>query len=219
MTVNKVTMYFDPICPFAWVTSRWLVEVEKVRDLSIEWAPMSLSVLNDGRDLDPDYMKGMEAAWAPARVSAAIHKNEPAKLGEWYTAIGTLIHNEEAADKADIHGYDKVIEQSLAEVGLPAELAAVAHEEQGEDSQFGSPKAIDEHLRSSHAHAIELVGDDVGTPVVQFGDSAFFGPVLTRVPTGEKAGELFDASVVLGGYEHFFELKRSRTEAPKAQQD
>lgn len=216
MATNTVTMYFDPICPFAWVTSRWLVEVEKVRDLTVEWAPMSLSVLNDGRDLDPTYLKGMQAAWAPARVSAAIHKNQPAKLGEWYTAIGTLIHDEDAVDKADVHGYDQVIKRSLAEVGLPEELAEVAHENQGEDSSFGSPKEIEDHLRTSHATAIELVGDDVGTPVVQFGDSAFFGPVLTRVPTGETAGEIFDASVVLGGYPHFFELKRSRTESPEA---
>ncbi|HIW96770.1 MAG TPA: DsbA family protein [Candidatus Corynebacterium gallistercoris] len=211
MTEQKVTMFFDAVCPFAWVTSRWLVEVEQVRDIHIEWVPMSLSVLNEGRDLDPGYKKGMDAAWAPARVAAAIHTQHPEKLGEWYTAIGTKFHNEGAVDKKDPSQLDDVIAETLAEVGLPAELADAAHKGRDEEGSF------EDQLRQTHAQAIDLVGDDVGTPVVKLGDVAFFGPVLTRIPEGERAGELFDASVTLAGYPHFFELKRSRTEGPKAE--
>lgn len=211
MTEQKVTMFFDAVCPFAWVTSRWLVEVEKVRDISVEWVPMSLSVLNEGRDLDPEYMKGMEAALAPAHVAAAIHAQYPEKLGAWYTAIGTKIHDEGAVDMKDPSRLDAVIAESLEEAGLPAELAETAHKGKGEEGSF------EDQLRQTHAQAIELVGDDVGTPVVKLGDVAFFGPVLTCIPEGERAGELFDASVTLAGYPHFFELKRSRTEGPKAE--
>lgn len=204
-------MFFDPTCPFAWVTSRWLLEVEKVRDVKVHWAPMSLSVLNDGRDLDPGYQAMMDAAWAPARVAAAVYENHPEKLGEWYTAMGRRIHDEKLVDKQHPNGYDAVIPDALEEVGLPAQLADVAYKGLEEDG------AAEQALRDSHARAVKLVGDDVGTPVVQLGDVAFFGPVLTRIPTGEEAGKIFDAAVTLAAYPHFFELKRSRTEGPKVQ--
>lgn len=213
MTENQTaTMYFDVTCPFAWVTSRWLLEVEKVRDVKVEWAPMSLAVLNDGREgLDPAYARQSANSKAPALVAAAIYTEHPEKTGDYYTAMGEKIHNIGGVDKQDPECYDQLIKDALEEIGLPAELFDVAHKADDEDGSY------DEQLRASHAKALELVGDDVGTPVVRLGDRAFFGPVLTRIPQGEKAGELFDASVTLGSYPHFFELKRSRTEGPAAE--
>lgn len=213
MTENQTaTMYFDVTCPFAWVTSRWLLEVEKVRDVKVEWAPMSLAVLNDGREgLDPAYARQSTNSKAPALVAAAIYTEHPEKTGDYYTAMGEKIHNIGGVDKQDPACYDQLIKEALEEIGLPAELFDVAHKADDEDGSY------DEQLRASHAKALELVGDDVGTPVVRLGDRAFFGPVLTRIPQGEKAGELFDASVTLGSYPHFFELKRSRTEGPVAE--
>ena len=208
---KTITMFFDATCPFAWVTSRWLLEVEKVRDIQVQWAPMSLGVLNEDNDFDEGYRQMIDATWAPARVCAAVSVEHPDKLGELYTALGTRIHDRGEADKQDPHGYDRIIEAALAEVGLPAELAAAAEVHGSEGG------AYDKQLRESHERGISLVGDDVGTPVVQLGKRAFFGPVLTRIPRGETAGELFDAAVTLGTYAHFYELKRSRDEGPKAE--
>lgn len=211
---QTVAMYFDVSCPFAWVTSRWLKEVEQVRDVTIEWKPMSLAVLNEGRDLDPGYRAHIEMAWAPARVVAAVATEVPEKLGDFYTILGTKVHNDKRVNRHSGDrdtAYAEVIAETLAELELPAELAEAATKARGEEGSY------EEQLRESHAEAISLVGDDVGTPVVQLGDVAFFGPVLTRIPRGEEAGKIFDAAVTLGGYPHFFELKRSRTEDPKAE--
>ncbi|MFP7364232.1 DsbA family protein [Corynebacterium callunae] len=199
---EKVTFWFDTTCPFCWVTSRWIREVEQVRDIEIEWVPMSLAVLNDGRDLPADYLERMKAAWGPARVFAAVATNNPEKLGELYTATGTRIHN---GGRGAVDGsYNEVISEALAEVGLDASLVEVADSTEWDDA-----------LRAFHQSAMDEVGNDVGTPVVKFGDTAFFGPVMTRIPRGEEAGEIFDASVKLAGYPHFFEIKRSRTESPE----
>ena len=208
---QTVTMFFDSICPFAWVTSRWLLEVQEVRDVEVKFQPMSLSVLNEGRDLDPAYREKMDAAWAPARVATAIWQNHPEKLSAWYTAMGTKIHNEQRADTTDPHGYDELITESLEEAELPADLAKYGHLSADEEGSYEA------QLRESQDKAIELVGDEVGTPVVQLGNVAFFGPVITRIPRGEEAGKLFDASVTLAANPHFFELKRSRTESPVAE--
>ncbi|KAB1501457.1 disulfide bond formation protein DsbA [Corynebacterium sp. 320] len=211
MTNQQATMYFDVTCPFAWVTSRWLKEVEKVRDVDVTFIPMSLSVLNDGRDLEESYMRAMGAAWAPALVAAAIYTDYPDKIDAYYTSMGERIHDGGNGHKQDPHGYDEIIAEALAEVGLPAELIEVAHKREGDDG------SVESTLRTLHEQAITKVGNDVGTPVVQLGDVAFFGPVLTRIPKGEKAGTMFDAAVELASYEHFFELKRSRTEDPRAE--
>ena len=120
---QTVTMFFDAICPFAWVTSRWLMEVQEVRDVEVKFQPMSLAVLNEGRDLDPAYREKMDAAWAPARVATAIWQKHPENLSAWYTAMGTKIHNEERADVNDPHGYDELIAEALEEAELPADLA------------------------------------------------------------------------------------------------
>ena len=204
MTTNTVTFWFDVTCPFAWQTSRWIKEVEKVRDITVQWTPMSLAVLNDGRDLDEGYTEMMKAAWGPARVFAKVAAEEPEKVDELYTAMGTIVHAGKESGKKGFGAYDGVIEQALDEAGLNATYATVANSEQ-----------VDEQLRDFHQAAIDGVGDDVGTPVIKFGDTAFFGPVITRVPAGEEAGELFDAAVRLAEYPYFFELKRSRTANPQ----
>ena len=205
---TPVKFWFDASCPFAWATSRWIKEVEKVRDIAVEFEPMSLSVLNDGRDLDPEYMEMMEANWGPARVFAKVKTEQPEKVDELYTAMGTLIHAKGNGGKKGDGGYDEFIAQALEQVGLPADFAEVAHTEE-----------YDEKLREYHHNGISSVGDEVGTPVIKLGDTAFFGPVITRVPKGEEAGELFDASVRLAQFPYFFELKRSRTEMPQVKED
>ncbi|MGO4382929.1 mycothiol-dependent nitroreductase Rv2466c family protein [Specibacter sp. RAF43] len=206
MSENAVTareqadFWFDPICPFAWVTSRWIGEVETVRNISVDWHVMSLSVLNEHRDdISADYKELVGRAWGPVRVitaAAAAHGNQVIK--PLYDAMGTLIHQEGNKDLTD------VIAKALAEVGLPAELAGAA-----------ATDAHDAALRASHAEGLAKVGQDVGTPVVAFNGTAFFGPVITRIPRGEDAGRLWDATVTLAGFPYFFELKRSRTEDPQ----
>ncbi|QPK78683.1 disulfide bond formation protein DsbA [Corynebacterium lizhenjunii] len=203
---NTVKFWFDCTCPFAWATSRWIKEVEKVRSIRVEFIPMSLSVLNDGRDLDPGYMEMMKAAWGPARVAAKVATDAPEKVDAYYTAMGELIHGAGEGGKKGFGAYDALIAQALAQADLPAEFAAVANTED-----------VDAQLRAFHGQAMDAVGDEVGTPVVQLGDTAFFGPVITRIPTGEEAGEIFDAAFRLAQYPYFFEIKRTRTEAPQVQ--
>ncbi|MFM9429958.1 DsbA family protein [Arthrobacter sp. MP_2.3] len=198
-TTNKADFWFDPMCPFAWVTSRWIGEVEDVRDISTEWHVMSLAMLNEGREeLPEEYKAFLTKAWAPVRViTAAARQHGASYVKALYDAMGTKIHNEGNTD------IDAVIAKSLAEVGLPADLAAA-----GQSDEF------DAALRTTHEAGISLVGQDVGTPVVAFNGTAFFGPVLTRIPRGEDAGRLWDASVSLASFPYFFEIKRSRTESP-----
>ncbi|GAB3947434.1 DsbA family protein [Corynebacterium tapiri] len=204
---QSVSFWFDVSCPFAWMTSRWIKEVEKVRDIDVTFVPMSLSVLNDGRDIPESYAHKMEANWGPARVFAAVADQEgAAKVDELYTAMGTIVHVEGESGKTGYGAYNDVIARALEQVGLDADYAAHADDEGGQAEQS---------LRRYHQEAQDLVGDDVGTPVVKLGDTAFFGPVITRLPEGEEAGEIFDAAVRLSQYPYFFELKRSRTEAPQ----
>lgn len=201
---EKVTFFFDVACPFAWQTSRWMKEVEKVRDVEIEWTPMSLAVLNDGKDIPADYAEAMEANWGPARVFAKVKQEEPDKVDALYTAMGTKVHVEGNDHRTGYGAYDDIIAAALEEVGLPAAFAEVANTSDADDL-----------LRGYHARAIDAVGDDVGTPVMILEGHAFFGPVITRVPKGEEAGELFDAAVKLASFPFFFELKRTRTEDPQ----
>ncbi|MBD1539516.1 DsbA family protein [Pseudarthrobacter sp. NKDBFgelt] len=196
---NKADFWFDPLCPFAWITSRWIGEVEGVRDIETEWHVMSLAVLNEGRDLEPAYRESMDNAWGLVRVIiAAQQQHGDSTVKALYDAMGSLIHESGEQDR------DVVITKALADCGLPATLAAAA-----------STDAFDDQLRASHQEGISLVGQDVGTPVVAFNGTAFFGPVLTRIPRGEEAGKLWDATTAIAAYPHFFELKRSRTERPE----
>lgn len=208
---DKVTFYFDVSCPFCWVTSRWIKEVEKVRDIEVEWKPMSLSVLNEGRDeLPEEYKFMMQCNWTPARLFNAVFSQDGQEaVDKLYTALGTKIHNENRIDRhAHVdepeHAFDELIKEALAEVGLPEERLAQA-----------LTTGFDELMRENHAEAMKEVGNDVGTPVVKLNDVAFFGPVLTRIPRGEEAGKIFDGSVAVASYPYFFEIKRSRTEDPR----
>jgi 2-hydroxychromene-2-carboxylate isomerase len=195
--------WFDPACPWAWMTSRWMLEVEQVREVNVRWHVMSLAVLNDGRELPEKYVELMKRAWGPVRVIiAARNAHGDEVILPLYTAIGTRIHLGQRED------FDAVIAESLAEVGLPAALAEFAHSD-----------AVDADLRTSHAEGISLVGEDVGTPVIAVPGAdgkqiAFFGPVVTPTPRGDAAGRLWDGTLLVAGTPGFYEIKRTRTASP-----
>lgn len=188
--------WFDPMCPFAWITSRWMLEVEQVRDVRTEWHVMSLAVLNEDRDIPDSYREFLKDAWGPVRVLMAAeqqHGNEA--LLPLYTAMGNRIHKE----KQEITRL--MVDSALQEAGLPTELGKMMEDD-----------SLDEDVRKSHGQAIALVGDDVGTPTIRVGDNAFFGPVISSIPRGEDAGRLWDGVLAVSAYPYFYELKRSRTQ-------
>lgn len=194
---KTLDLWFDPSCPWAWMASRWALEVAKVRDVEVQFHVMSLSVLNEGRDLNPDYRRLMDNSWAGARVCLAVQQQYPEKLADFYTAVGTRIHPGGEPNTRPTH------EAALLEVGLPIELA-----------DAGETDANDAALRAAQAEVTAAVGDEVGTPVVRVGGMSLFGPVISPAPKGEEAGRLWDGFVNVVTYPGFFELKRTRTVGP-----
>ncbi|GAA2217546.1 DsbA family protein [Streptomyces nogalater] len=205
---TPVDFWFDPLCPWAWMTSRWVLEVEKLRDIEVRWHIMSLAVLNEDKldELPADYRELLTTkAWPAVRVvTAAWQKHGEDVVGPLYTALGTRIHNNgEGATPEAIAG-------ALADVGLPAELIDYAGQE---DFEFEA------ELRASHKEGIDKVGQDVGTPVIALpgpdgGQIAFFGPVVTPAPKGEQAARLWDGTVAVASVPGFYEIKRTRTKGP-----
>jgi 2-hydroxychromene-2-carboxylate isomerase len=196
---TPVDFWFDPICPWAWIASRWLLEVAKLRPVRPRWHVMSLSVLNEGKPgLPEQYTELLAKGWGPVRVCiAAEQKAGPEILGRLYTALGTRFHH----DKAPLER--ATIEAALAEVGLPADLA---------DAMDST--GFDEDLRASHADGMDRVGYEVGTPVISVDGTSFFGPVLSPIPRGANAAQLWDGVMLVAKTDGFFELKRSRTRDP-----
>lgn len=196
---TEVDFWFDPLCPWAWITSRWILEVERVRPVAVRWRVMSLAILNsDKEDMPEQYQDLMRKAWGPVRVAiAAEQKFGSVVLGPFYTALGTRFHNEKAEKNR------ATVEAALVEAGLPADLA---------DAMDSTD--YDEALRASHAEGIERVGYDVGTPIISVLGTSIFGPVISPIPRGEAAAKLWDGVLLIAGTDGFFELKRSRTRDP-----
>jgi protein-disulfide isomerase-like protein with CxxC motif len=195
---TSVDFWFDPLCPWAWMTSRWLLEVEKVRRIRPSFHVMSLAYLNENKDIPADYRKMLEPAWGPVRVAIAAAQSEGDEiLLPLYNALGRRIHLEgRGIDRA-------LIEESLQEVGLPVSLA---------DAMDSTD--YDDDLKKSHYAGMDQVGMDVGTPVISVDGVAFFGPVVTPAPKGEAAGRLWDGVLLVAGTPGFFELKRTRDQDP-----
>ncbi|HEY2126204.1 MAG TPA: DsbA family protein [Streptosporangiaceae bacterium] len=197
--LTPVDFWFDPLCPWAWITSRWMLEVQQVRPVQVRWHVMSLAVLNEGKtDLPERYAELMKQAWGPVRVVVAAEQRfGPEVIGPLYTALGTRFHQEKLPrDRA-------TVEAALAEAGLPTDLADAM-----ESTEY------DEALRASHADGIERVGYEVGTPILSMNGTSIFGPVITPIPRGEAAAKLWDGVNLVTQTDGFFELKRSRTRDP-----
>ncbi|MGA2037401.1 MAG: DsbA family protein, partial [Acidimicrobiales bacterium] len=194
---QDVDFWFDPVCPWAWITSRWMLEVEKVRPVQTTWHVMSLAYLNlqqhEGRSFPDEYLERMKQAWGPVRICAAAkaEKGEEVLLS-LYTAIGTRFHDQNRKDLG-------ALGEAVAEVGLPDSLLETAR-----------TTDYDEAIKESHELGMKKVGLDVGTPVISVDGHAFFGPVVTPAPRGEAAGKLWDGFLLVAGTDGFFELKRTR---------
>ncbi|TFD67390.1 DsbA family protein [Cryobacterium sp. Hb1] len=195
---DSVDFWFDPSCPWAWMTSRWVDEVARLRNLDVTWHVMSLAVLNEDQDVSADYAAFFPRALKYTRlVAAAAELHGQPMVKALYDALGTQIH------PGGSNNPDEVIPAALAEVGLPASFAAFADSEE-----------YDPQMRASHFDGINRVGQDVGTPVIAVNGVAFFGPVISPAPMGDAALALWDGVVALASYDGFFELKRSRTREP-----
>ena len=190
-----VDFWFDPLCPFAWITSRWMLEVERVRDVEVQWHVMSLTYLNQRKEISEAYRDKLAPGWGPVRVlmAAQEHVGEQALL-PLYTAMGERIHHEKFGITPEM------AESALAAAGLPTDLV-----------QAWTDSSYDDAVKKSHHKGMDQVGDDVGTPTIAYRGSAYFGPVLRKIPRGEEAGVIWDAATTLSAFPYFFELKRTRS--------
>ena len=199
MSIKQSTEYwFDPICPWAWITSRWILEVEQVRDIEVKWNIFSLGHLNREREMPEKYKSSMVNSWLCGRVVMAVsEKHGATQILPIYSAIGARIHlNGEVIS-------EELFRSALIEIGSDPELALEMN-----NSEW------DLKIIESHDRGIALVGDEVGTPIIAIGDNAFFGPVISPAPKAEEAGKLWDGVVLAASYPGFFEIKRSRTVGP-----
>jgi len=201
---REIDIWVDPLCPYAWMTSQWMLEVEKVRDVTARFNIMSLTVLNEDRDnLSDDYKALMKRGMAPVRIAIAVEQAHGKEgLRKLYLALATLRHNEGEEFSHD------VFVRALEKAGLDSSLAAKADDE-----------SLNAAVRESHHAGMDPVGQDVGTPVIHFpngadGTSAFFGPVVSPAPTGEEAGRLWDGLSILATTSGLYELKRTRDTKP-----
>jgi hypothetical protein len=200
--VPTVDFWFDPVCPYSWIGSRWIPEVERQRPVRLRWHVMSLYLLNRGRNPDVSYVAYLEQVHGTARVATAVavrHGSEA--LRDVYTAYGTQIFDHWRYAEAD--ECRAAMGAALREVTLPAGLV----------DAFDTP-AYDDALARSHAAAIAPVGDEAGTPTIHLGDTAFYGPILNSIPRGEDALRVFDGARMLCGFDDFYELKRTRERPP-----
>lgn len=192
---STADFWFDPLCPFAWISSRWVLEVEEVRDVEVTWHVMSLAYLNKDKDISQDYRDMLEPAWGPVRVLVRAEQEHGKEvLLPLYTAMGERIHLGQREISREL------VAEALAEAGLPADLVEAMDD-----------TSLDEAVAASHHRGMDQVGDDVGTPTIAVDGAAFFGPVLSRIPRGEEAGQLWDGAVLMAKVPYFYELKRSRT--------
>lgn len=201
ITRHTADFWFDPLCPFAWITSRWILEVEKVRDIEVRWHVMSLAYLNQDKEIDADYRRMLAPAWGPVRVLVAARKAHGDEiLLPLYEALATQIHLGGRQLHEEPDAGRALIAAALAEVDADADLIDAVDDPWWDDA-----------VVTSHHEGMDQVGEDVGTPTIAVNGTAFFGPVLTAIPRGEEAGRLWDGAVALAAYPHFFELKRTRT--------
>jgi 2-hydroxychromene-2-carboxylate isomerase len=192
---DDVTFFFDPTCPFTWRTSRWLRSVTQPRGHTIGWRLMSLTMLNEGKDLPEQWRERLAFSIRPVRVLfATLDEHGGAALDRLYTEFGTRLHYEHAdLDNA-------LISTALAAADLPAELTAAADDE-----------SLDDAIRASHEEGQARVGQESGSPILAIGDGpGFFGPVVVPPPEGEAAEKLYDAVRLLSAVPEFSELKRAR---------
>ncbi len=196
---TEVDFWFDPMCPWAWLASRWILEVEKVRDIDLTFHVMSLSVLNQGRDLPEDYVAMLRQGWIGVRCCIAVEQRYGSgRLADFYTALGTRYH-----PGGEPLGDPDVVRAALDDCGLDEEIL-----------QEGLTDRWDDELVASHHAGMDPVGDEVGTPVIRVNGMSLFGPVISPAPKGEQAGRLFDGFALVTEYDGFFELKRSRDRDP-----